>query len=702
VVASGLAPARAVAPLAASDGIDWPMFHLDASHSGVSAETTIGASNASTMAPVWQANTGTQSYVSPAVVYNATLDERLVYVANQAGVMAAYNAANGDRVWYYRVGAHIQSSPAVDGNVIYFGANDFYLYALDATTGQLLCRFYTGGAISSSPVVADPDGTGKVVYFGDNGLTGADDGGHIWAVNAVDPNAAGDCSLDWMFNGFGDPPGSQPLAGSWSPPAFAVDANGRALIVVGGSSPDNAVYALDAVTGQLAWRFQTKVVTPDNDVGAGPTISAPGVNGFADGVAYVAGKDRMLYALDLTTGALIWQFDIAAMAPKAGGATRSTAVLDGSELFLGYGKGVFAVDAIAGTLIWKTQDLGTTTAEIISSPVVTGAPGDQVLFAGDMSGKLFAFSVATGQQLWAYSTGSFIYGSPVVSGGLLYLAGTNGFLYAFGPGGSTSANPDTAITSPATNSTLPNPSGSLQITGTADDPVAVGDVMVSVKDRNSTKWWDATAGAWSPVFTQNQATLDAPEAPATNWTFSVPIPPGGGVYFAQAEATNDDGLHDTQVPTIQFTVSSLSSPPDTTITVPKFKQVYYFPNGVRQAFAITITGTATDPGGANPGIGHVYLIIKNREHDEYFCGPGGCKTPGGESPLWSPTYKRVEATLDSPGAVSTTWSYTFTTYDHPHSYYIAAWAVDLDKEVDTTRAQVSRFCVHDPGDSTCS
>ena len=30
-------------------------------------------------------------------------------------------------------------------------------------------------------------------------------------------------------------------------------------------------------------------------------------NGFADGVVYVTGKDKITYAFDLTTGALIWQ-----------------------------------------------------------------------------------------------------------------------------------------------------------------------------------------------------------------------------------------------------------------------------------------------------------------------------------------------------------------------------------------------------------
>src|SRR5262249_53327389 len=157
--------------------------------------------------------------------------------------------------------------------------------------------FDAGGVISSSPVVADPDGAGKIVYFGDNGPTGlAADGGNVWAVHAVDQDPAVDCSLKWQFKGFDDP-----RSGVWSSPGYAVDATGRPLVVFGVGDPDDSVVAVDARTGAQAWRFQAALGS-EKDVGAGPTISAPGVNGFADGEVYVASKARELYALDLTTG----------------------------------------------------------------------------------------------------------------------------------------------------------------------------------------------------------------------------------------------------------------------------------------------------------------------------------------------------------------------------------------------------------------
>ncbi|WP_457832277.1 outer membrane protein assembly factor BamB family protein, partial [Staphylococcus aureus] len=80
------------------------------------------------------------------------------------------------------------------------------------------------------------------------------------------------------------------------------------LVLFGTADPDAAVYALDANTGVEVWRFQT--FNPDEgpaDIGAGVTVAQPGTPaGGADGAAFVASKDGIMYALDLTTGQQLW------------------------------------------------------------------------------------------------------------------------------------------------------------------------------------------------------------------------------------------------------------------------------------------------------------------------------------------------------------------------------------------------------------
>ena len=56
------------------------------------------------------------------------------------------------------------SDPAVADGVVYFGAADGNMYALNAATGSQLWDFSTGSPIESSPAVAD----GRVYIGSDN------------------------------------------------------------------------------------------------------------------------------------------------------------------------------------------------------------------------------------------------------------------------------------------------------------------------------------------------------------------------------------------------------------------------------------------------------------------------------------------------------------------------------------------------------
>ena len=57
--------------------------------------------------------------------------------------------------WRFPTDAPISSSPVLAGGILYFGANDGKVYAVDARTGEGRWSFQTGGEVRSSPVVAD-------------------------------------------------------------------------------------------------------------------------------------------------------------------------------------------------------------------------------------------------------------------------------------------------------------------------------------------------------------------------------------------------------------------------------------------------------------------------------------------------------------------------------------------------------------------
>jgi hypothetical protein len=222
----------------------------------------------------------------------------------------------------------------------------------------------------------------------------------------------------------------------------------------------------------------------------------------------------------------------------------------------------------------------------------------------------------------------------------------------------------------------------------------VTEVHVAVKNRSTSKWWDGATRTWSALFTPNPATLGADINGSRDWSFAWPAPSGGGDFMVQAEAVDADGQHDTEVPTAIFTLSGLNDPPETSVTSPVFKQVFSFPDGVRQEFDIALAGQATDAAGPQPGVSRVYVTVKNREHGEWYCGTCAVK--------WRQTVYRNVATLADPDSTSTSWRLAMRAYDHPHSYYVSAWAVDRDGNEDATRAVLQRFCVRDPSDPYCA
>ncbi len=162
------------------------------------------ALNATNGALIWSFQTGSQVYSTPAVVDN------VVYVCSDSGTVYALKASDGSKIWqapigsgtdhaddspavangivyigarngYYALNAtdgsqiwfftspysqrqlqgYVYSSPAVSGNVVYFGSSDSYVFALDAFNGSMIWSYRTGGFLFSSPAVAN-----GVLYIG--------------------------------------------------------------------------------------------------------------------------------------------------------------------------------------------------------------------------------------------------------------------------------------------------------------------------------------------------------------------------------------------------------------------------------------------------------------------------------------------------------------------------------------------------------
>ena len=316
-----------------------------------------------------------------------------------SGVYAGTGVAKLNGVkWSFHTGAAVISSPAVAGGAVYFGSADHNLYAVDASAGTLKWKFPTQARVSSSPAVAD-----GLVYFGSYD-------GNFYAVDA------GSGKEKWHFQTGGERRyaakhlhGSLPVAETMPDP-FDVYLSSPAVsggTVYFGSSDQN-VYALDAQSGKMKWKFATGDV-----VHASPAI--------VDGVVFIGSWDSYFYALDAATGEQKWRF-------KTGddpdthnqvGIQSSAAVADGMVYFGCRDSQLYALDVRTGEKKWVIDNKG---SWVVGSPAVQAG---RLYFATSDSGLLHAVEAKTGAVLFSLSSKKWpMFSSPAIAGSTLII-GTN-------------------------------------------------------------------------------------------------------------------------------------------------------------------------------------------------------------------------------------------------------------------------------------
>jgi outer membrane protein assembly factor BamB len=525
-----------------SSTCDWAEFHQDQDLTGYAANSTLSTADASQLGVAWATDLYGAALDSPVVAYNSTLAETLAYVGTENGDVEAINVSSGEIVWGTWLGSPIRTTPVVSGGDVFVGTFDSpKMYELNATTGAVNCSTPSPQPIEGTPVVADPPGGVPTIYIGTNDSTAAS--GPVLAI------AISNCDLEWAFQGYNI------LAGSWDPVAYAVDAAGVPLVVFGTADPDSTLYAVNAVTGAKVWSYTVYNPPPGVfDIGAGAVISPPGVNGFADGVAYVPTKYGIMYALDLSTGALIWSTDFNQIAGTAGEGGRSTASLVGTNLVFGYAQGMFDLNAISGAVIWQYID--PTATECLSSPAVAGPAGQQIASCGDIGGGVDVVALATGAPLYHYQTGGYITASPAVTDGNLLIASSDGFLYDFAVGGGNNSTlPSATITSPAQGASLANPNGDVDVEGTATDTTGIAGVEVAIQENGPQgEWWDAATSSWSSGPVGNAATVASPGSASSTWNLELPAALSGAAYSVTAYTESTAGQSGIKTATVGFAV----------------------------------------------------------------------------------------------------------------------------------------------------
>jgi outer membrane protein assembly factor BamB len=385
----------------------------------------------------WKFPTGDRVVSSPVWSNGA------IYFGGDDGNIYSVEAKSGHQLWKHSTGGPAPSTPAVVDGVVYAVSYDGKLYALNASTGGVKWKFATAGERRfeakgihglrpNTQTIADPYDvflSSPVVAQGAVFFGSGD--GNLYAVDAKSGE------LRWKF-----PTGDVVHAS----PAYV---NGVLFF----GSWDSYFYAVDATNGKEKWRFHGgEDPLAHNQVGF---QSSPAV---VDGVVYTGCRDAQLYALEAATGKLKWKFDNA-----FSWVITSPAVADGKVYFATSDSSLYHVlDATTGNPILKQQDK----AYMFSSPAIAG----DVVLIGVLNGTLQARDRKSGDVLWSFETEkskqnkdwvltsdrSFndpflfhspwrenpivatdrefgigaIFSSPLVVDGVVYFGSTDGYLYA--------------------------------------------------------------------------------------------------------------------------------------------------------------------------------------------------------------------------------------------------------------------------------
>lgn len=498
---------------------EWPALPWTSAHGGLDndrhAESAIDRESILTAQKAW-------SFRGGAVTGTPAYDEGVLYFADFAGKLHALKAEDGSEVWSAELGAGVDSSVALDETHVYVGDMNGWLQARKRSDGSEVWRvraddvegthlygspqihdgvLYTGVASEQTLIEYEGEQTfrGSVAAFSTSdgrmlwktytqqppGL-----GVSVWSTPAIDPESGllfvgtgnsygepvspytdsivalklSDGSIAWhfqatkndAFDGRGSPGPDRDFGAS----PILFEAGGKKL--VGDGDKGGRFYALDRVTGALAWN-----VTADFKVQGVPSSQVEGFLGsaaYGDGVIYAPTTARsMVTAIDASTGAIKWATELNPLPRTYGERMFAPATLaDGVVLQGNAYKNVFALDATDG--------------KILANLSIEGAVQGGITLAGAMF-----FVPDVGKDLWTGTGGVTAYRvepgePPVLAPPTQPPAGTQPPGTTLPPG----ATPPPGTTPPPTEGAT---GGGVPGTGLALVLLAVAAVAVLVKRR---------------------------------------------------------------------------------------------------------------------------------------------------------------------------------------------------------------------------
>jgi outer membrane protein assembly factor BamB len=303
---------------------------------------------------------------------------------------AQVGPSNLTLAWKFTTNGSVISSPSVANGIVYVGSQDKKIYAIGAWSGSLIWSFSTHHSIESSPAVAD----GKV-------YTGGDDG-YVYCLDAYTG------ALIWNTFINGDLPFTYNTIVLKSSPVVSGE-----RVYIG--SLDNYLYAIDANNGDIIWKTKTN----------GPIESSPA---FADGAVYFVSQEPsagVLYKLEANSGDVIWKQSLPYEYQFQGGTEMlgSPSVAAGIVFTSSNLRSYYAVNETTGNIIWTFTNPDATEF-IISTPIYVNGH----VFVIDKF-NVACLNANNGYTIWSYFTGDELTVSPSYADGKIYIVTSQRHIY---------------------------------------------------------------------------------------------------------------------------------------------------------------------------------------------------------------------------------------------------------------------------------
>ncbi|MCL6250635.1 PQQ-binding-like beta-propeller repeat protein [Altererythrobacter sp. KTW20L] len=388
-----LAAVSVIVPTAEANA-DWPQGGRNAAK--VTGHVTLADAPTRAWSVQIAGTTNTRRLAASPVIGGGKL-----FAVDSSGVIHAFNADTGARVWSHTISnaanlrdATFGGGATFNSNVVYATSGTGDVVALNAETGTEIWRKRPAGPLRGSPTVAF---NAVYVMTQDN---------QIHALNTADGEAV------W-----------QDAAASGQSGVFGVAAPAAAQgsVIAGYSSGEIVTYRYE--NGRVLWSDALARTSISTSVGALTDVDADPI--ISNGQVFALGQGGRMAAYELTTGQRIWELTLAGI---------STPALAGEWVFtLTDDARLLAIARNTGRIRWITQLDGFRNPEKRENPIFWTGPvlANNRLWVASSRGEVHSVDVMTGTPTLFTELSSGVSLPPVVANNTLYILDDGGRITAW-------------------------------------------------------------------------------------------------------------------------------------------------------------------------------------------------------------------------------------------------------------------------------